>query len=121
MKYFVSPAEKSATWSISADRLASALRNRCPGTRITTTADGEFHALEWVSDMAHGPLEGALNRDGQALILDGAIEDCAEVALWFRALVPEEQPLLFYDEAFNEDVELRSAMHVDELINPFLA
>jgi len=119
MKYFVSPAEKSAIWSTSPNRVASALLNRWPLARITTTADGEFHALEWEIDMAHGSLKGALNRDGQALILDGAIEDCAEVALWFRALVPDEQPLLFYDEAFNEDVELRSAMRVDELINAF--
>ena len=71
--------------------------------------------------MEHGSLSLALSRDGQAVVLEGDIEDCAEVALWLRHIVPEDQPLLFYDEGYGAEVSLMTRTSKEEIVRPFLA
>lgn len=66
-------------------------------------------------------LTGSLDRTGQVIALDGWLEDCAVFAVWFRFLVPVEQQLAFYDEAYSADVELGTATTAEELIAPFEA
>lgn len=120
MKYFVSPAEKPKIWSMAPDTLALELGRRWPHAEVRRASPQlGSHSLEWTVEMPHGSFDGALDQDGQALILDGAIEDCGEVALWFRSLVPEEQTLLFYDEAFNSDVAIRRSTKLSEIVTKF--
>ena len=65
-------------------------------------------------------MSGALNRDGQAIVLEGEIRAIALIALWVRSVVPAQQPLILYDEGYNADIEIRVGATVDELIAPFL-
>ena len=120
-KYFVSPAEKSTTWSIAHSDFERLLRQRWPHAKTIKGSDlDRFRALEWTVEAPSGVVEGALNGDGQAIALDGAIGDVARMALWFRSVVPSEQALIFYDEGYNADVELKEGTTVDDLVSPFL-
>jgi hypothetical protein len=46
-------------------------------------------------------LEGALEKTGQAVILDGDVGDCARFSLWLRSLIAPEYPLFFYEAIAN--------------------
>ena len=101
--------------------LAASLRRRWPDAVITPSEDpADFHALEWRVQSGAREVEGALSRDGCALILEGHIEDVADIAIWFRSLVPAVQPLLFYDEGYSADVPLSAETTTGDLIKPFL-
>lgn len=122
MSYFISPPEESPTWSIDLNGFVARIRDRWPEAQVQRIESPEsYHAVESEVEMAHGPMSLALSRDGQAVILEGDIEDCAELALWVRQMVPEEQPLLFYDEGFGADVSLTMRTSKEEIVRPFLA
>ena len=66
-------------------------------------------------------LVGEVDRNGTSLVLDGDLHDCAEVAAWFREIVPDVQPLIFFDEGYTAQVDLHRGMTPDEIAAPFLA
>ena len=122
LTYLVSPPEKSSTWSIDVNHFVDQIRSRWPDAQVRRIESPEtFHAMEAEVAMERGPLSVALSRDGQAVILGGDIEDCAEVALWVRQIVPEDQPLLFYDEGYGADVSLTTRTSKDEIVERFVA
>jgi hypothetical protein len=120
MNSLVCPPEKPVSWAIEPAEFSQEIQRRWPGAAVSASP-GEWRAMEWTAATPRGECQFALTRQGQALLLEGDIEDCAEVALWFRSLVPSDITLLFYDEAFNADVSLHSTTTVDEIIRPFLA
>ena len=65
--------------------------------------------------MPGGVLEGMFNRNYSGISVDGDFDDCAAFALWFRSLVPPQQPLLFYDQGFNVDVPLTAETTIQDL------
>jgi hypothetical protein len=96
---------------------------RCWPEAVVTPVDdpSRFHGIEWRIQTGKGEVEGALSRDGRVLILEGDIEDVAQVAIWFRSLVPAPQPLLFYDEGYNVDVALGPETKAEDVVTAFLA
>jgi hypothetical protein len=119
--YIVSPAEKPETWSMPNDAFVTDLRRRWPDVEVTPVEDpSRFHGIEWRIQVGERKVEGALSRDGRALILEGDIEDVADIAVWFRSLVPEGQPLLFYDEGYNVDVPLSQKTEASEIVRAFV-
>lgn len=120
--YFVSPPEAS-DWSLEAAELRVLLAERFPDAEITgpATPDDPF-ALHWTIPTASGvPLDGTLHGSGDAVHMDGDVEDAAEFAVWLRGLVPPEQPLVFYDEGYTADVEITPDSRPEDLAAPFLA
>ena len=121
-KYFVSPPQRSG-WSLRAADLRERLLRRYPGAEARAPdSDADAHQLHWTIPSASGtPLDGSLQASGQALHLDGDVDDAAEFAVWFRSLVPARQPLLFYDEGYSADVEITPDSRPEDLAAPFLA
>jgi len=110
-------------WSLAPEAFAELLRERWPAARLEWVENAERHAaLDFDVDLGNRELTGRFLRDGQGLSLDDAeMEQLAEVALWFRDVVPAEQPLLFLDEAMNGHVSLERGMTVDGLATAYLA
>lgn len=147
IKHFVSPPEHTK-WRMDPGKLVRALRARWPampgGPAELDIDEGPFEdaenrLLEWriSPDLGNGSeagrntkggpeggteglLEGALSREADTVILAGDLGACARFAIWVREeLVPEEQPLLFYDDAFVNSAELEKGMDEEELLAAF--
>jgi hypothetical protein len=119
MKMFVSSPEAGDPLMDPTD-FERALRARWPDARLHHSAHPDaLHAFDWHVEMSHGVMVGSFGKDGETLVCDGDVGDCAEVATWYRSLVPLDRPLLFYDEAFSASVEMRQGMTLDELVQPF--
>jgi len=120
--FLISPPEKPSTWSIDLSMFVAQILDRWPDAPVRRIDSPEnFHAVESEIAMEHGPVWLALSRDGLIVILEGDIEDCAELALWVRQFVAEDQPLLFYDEGYGADVSLTTRTSKEEIVRPFLA
>jgi hypothetical protein len=122
VKYFISPPEPPENWRIDPEQFRAQLRARWPEIQISDASEPEDdHVMEWQLQMSQGPVEGALTRDGEAVILEGDLRDCATLAAWFRTTVPGGQALLFYDEGFGVDAALPPGIGADEIARPFLS
>jgi hypothetical protein len=119
---FVSPPNGPAGWSQPVDDFERQIRARWPDARIRLLAAREYepNALEWEVQMTHNLLVGKFAREGTYIVLDGDIHDCAEVAVWFREIVPDVQPLIFFDEGYTAQVDLHRGMNPAEVAAPFL-
>jgi hypothetical protein len=120
--YYVSPPTDPARWSQPADEFEQRLRVRWPDARIRLLAVhvDEPNAVEWEVPMTHNLLMGKFARDGTYIVLRGDVRDCAEVAVWFREIVPEVQPLIFFNEGYTAQVDLHRGIKSAEVAAPFL-
>lgn len=118
--YFISPKEKTDLHLEPAD-FADAIVRSWPGETHQLVEDGKGpYGLRWTVPMRYRRLDGALNRAGQSVVLDGDVRDAAEFARWVRQQVPSQYPLFFYDEGYSADVPLTGGTSVEEVIQPFL-
>jgi hypothetical protein len=120
MDYLVTPPDET-DWRMDPADFEAALRERWPAARVRATRSDPTYALDFAVDVEGGEAEGSFARDGQMLGLLHDVYLCAEVAAWFRSVVPAEQPLLFWDPALNGHVELRGALAPRELAEAYLA
>ena len=106
MNYFVKPPEET-NWRIAPGTFLADLMARWPTAKVQNLPNSETYSHFWAVQMSHDVLEGRFFRDGEGVALDGDIRDCADFALWFRSLVPPEQELWFYDQAYSAHVNLK--------------
>jgi hypothetical protein len=117
-KHFISPPDHT-DWSITPEAFAAALKSRWPHVRIVSETPDRYQSVEFELDLQHSTAYAHLDADGQALIIDAHIEDVAELAVWFRSLVPDSQPLILYDEGYQVDVPVTRSSTARELAQPF--
>jgi len=79
------------------------------------------HSLEWTWLAPAGGVDGSLNGTGNAVVLDGDIADCSRFAVWYRALVAEDQELVVFDESYSADLPLKNDTTEALLIATFAA
>jgi hypothetical protein len=104
----ISPSRETP-WHFATGDFVAALVRRWPDAelRFRDAAD-EHAALDFAVPSGAGyPLLCSLTADGRGVWVSGAtIAQGAVVAAWVRGLVPPEQELLFYDQAYSFDVPL---------------
>jgi hypothetical protein len=119
--YFISPKEKTDL-HIDTAQFAAQLARDWPDANYHFVEDGKGpYGLRWTLKMPYGPIEGALDRAGQTVVVDGDVQNAARFARWVRQEVPKRYALLFYDEGYSADVELTDDTSIDDLVRPFLA
>jgi hypothetical protein len=117
LKLFVSPPSET-TWTFDVDRLLSDLGQIKTDVDLRNNLDRPLgNMLEWSTD--GGTTEVFLTRDGQTLVVDGSLQECAHWAIWARSRVPSSQPLLVYDEGFSADGPLSASTTLAEIIGLF--
>lgn len=119
MTFFISPAEETS-WRMDPAQLATQLRSQWPAVDVRSVdSPASNQALEWTLSLNGRRVDGALNRTGQAIFVDGDVQDCAEFAVWLRSVVPGEQALVFYDEGYAADAALQADTSVAQLVAPY--
>jgi hypothetical protein len=120
VKYFVSPPGPT-DWKLDPNQFREAVVSRWPGAQIRDVGDAHrTAALDVRLDVDGKQVDGTLSRDGLAIALDADVQSSARVARWLRSIVPDSQPLVFYDEGYSADVALTADTTEDELTRPFL-
>jgi hypothetical protein len=120
MDYLVSPPAETE-WRMDPAHFEAALRADWSVVHIHRGGADGMYAFDFAVVVGTESVDGGFALDGQVLGLLHDVYLCAEVAAWFRTLVPAEQPLLFYDQMFNADAELRPGMTGRELAAAYLA
>ncbi|SRR6266496_1191040 len=120
MKYFIS--SRTAEWNVDANRLMAQLQSRWPDVNIVSQNDPVSNQLltwSYTSD-AGLRVDGALTPPRDCIVLEGDIADCAAFAFWLRDEAPgNDADLLFYDEGFCVDVQLRDVQSPSDLVARF--
>ena len=121
MNYFVSPAAKTDL-IIDSTQLATHLKSQWREVEIRPMKNSQReYSLEWIIPMEGGDLEGALEKTGEAIILNGDVSDCAKFSLWLRSLIDPKYPLFFYDEGYSADIELHQKTTQEQIVNLFVS
>src|SRR5215472_14509343 len=107
MSYFISPPDDT-NWKMRPDDFKNHLLAMWPNVLIRDLPTSEAFSFMWNICMRAGEVEGQFFQDGEGVVLDGDLGDCAAFAVWFRSLVPPKQKLWFYDEPFIAHVDLTS-------------
>ncbi|KFA90560.1 hypothetical protein [Archangium violaceum] len=67
--------------------------------------------------MSESSIDGHLNLEGSTVVFHGAPGDCAEFALEYRAIFPQGQPFLLFDEGYNRSIELRPETTGEDIVS----
>ncbi|HEY6970756.1 MAG TPA: hypothetical protein VJA94_16215 [Candidatus Angelobacter sp.] len=112
MNYFVS-APTETNWKMTPEEFLGHLTARWPHATVRKLPSPLSY--EWEIQMQGGPLGGDFYGRYPGVAFEGAFEDCAAFAVWFRSLVPAQQPLLFYDESLSVKMELKPETTVADI------
>lgn len=69
----------------------------------------QAYLLDWQLEIGGTTLIGGLHRDSYAVVLSGDSEAVYPFAVWYRSIIPAQQPLYLYEWA-DEGLELRYGM-----------
>lgn len=110
---------ESEEFAVAADTLANALRTDWPQATVRRNdppAGTEVRDVEWELPYGTEQVEGHSHVDGTCIYLDGPIDPVAQLALWYRGLVPEGIDVIFCDEGYAFDVAVSASTTKEELI-----
>jgi hypothetical protein len=122
MNYFALSPERP-NWSIPPQEFARKMISRWPTTIINEQGPESSTYFDFELDMPHSLVVGGFGRSGSTFIMDGDLRDMAQLALWFRSIVPAEHPLVFCDEACGYadgySIALTPKTTEEEILNAF--
>ena len=117
MSFFVI---SQGSWGIRADVFMQQLRARWPAVSIReiTSQDSNF-CLDFDLIMQHSRVDGSLHRTGKSFHFDSDLRDAAQLALWFRALAPSTEPLVFCDDSMSGTLDLEPTTTEADIFSAF--
>jgi hypothetical protein len=116
MSFLISPVEETDL-KLDPILFAEELRNEWQTVEVQPVTDiPDIYVLRWVVTVAER-VEGMLSQNLDTLSLDGSLEDCAAMAVWYRKLVSAQYELLFYEQGFNCHIELRGETTAQDIID----
>ena len=105
-------------YSVSREDLLTGLAASWPEiqAKIESGRD-DTHDIVWSVRGDAGAIDIYHHRDGTCLYMDGALEDAAPFAVWYRTLVPSRVELLFCDDSYSFSVQITCETTVADLVN----
>jgi len=120
MNFFVSPRERIDAPLVTPDDFQRKVLASWPSARFEPlTSPASPYAFDWQINMVGGVVSGSYSKQGDTIVMEGDVFDCARIALWYRSLVPAQQSLIFYDEIYSASVELRMETPAEEITKAF--
>ncbi|WP_455358724.1 hypothetical protein [Streptomyces sp. SYSU K21746] len=116
MKYLV--AFDSEVWRLARHLLAAALGRDWPDAdvQVSEPVDSEVRDVEWHLVVGGREIEGYSNVNGQCIYLVGPLDLAAPFVVWYRKLVPENEEVIFCDDAYSFDEEVRLDTTEEEVV-----
>ncbi|WP_052411135.1 hypothetical protein [Streptomyces sp. NRRL S-118] len=109
----------SDEWSVGQDVLVASLAAEWPDAAIRRNQPPEgskVRDIEWQLKRGGEEVEGHTHVDGRCIYLDGDIALVADLALWYRTLVPKDIDVVFCDEGYSFDVTIDDTTTKDDLV-----
>lgn len=117
--YFISPQRKTGL-HISVNAFRDGLLRRWPSARVAAiTNPKRGYVLEFNLETDAGYVNGMLDRDGDAVVLDGDLTASAEVASWVSGIIDPVFEVVFYDEGYTSVASLSDRPSPEEIIRRF--
>jgi hypothetical protein len=99
----------------------SNIRMRWPDAKIRNVEDpGDPYVIEWVLSIGYD-VDCALHRSGEAISLEGSLDDCAVAAIWIRSLIPSQYKLVFFDQGYHASIDLLDNTTSDQIVGAFIS
>lgn len=116
MKYLA--AFDSEVWKLERNVLVAALAWDWPDAdvRVSDPVDLEVRDVEWQLVVDGREVEGYSNVNGQCIYLVGPLDFAAAFVVWYRKLVPESEEVVFCDDAYSFDGEVRLDTTQEEVV-----
>jgi hypothetical protein len=105
---------RQADWHVDRDVLISSVRRDWPDAVMTEARD-DLHDVSWTEPGAAEPFEAYVNVAGTCLYIDGSLDKAAELALWFRRLVPETIEAVFCDDEYSFAIPVTTRASLEDL------
>jgi hypothetical protein len=117
---YIAPPEETE-WRIPPEEFAAHLSRRWKVNRIGWIDDPDDpNAFQFEISTPDGWMDGYFAKDGTMLVLDERhVWDIGEIAVWFRSLVPPEQPLLIFSGGGTGFSELKPTDTAEEVNRRF--
>ena len=116
MSYFIIGLEETQQIHLDDRGFIEALMRDWPGTQIKPCTEPNSPFLfEWETPCKTWKLGGFFYKSRDALSFDGQWDDCLIFALWCRIQLSEQPRLLFFDQGFNFDMELKPSTTAEEI------
>ena len=108
MVFIICAVEGALDFKIDEQQFINQLSDNWPVTKLVRWEDLRYpYTIEWTQEINNVFVEGQLARTLNAITLEGDVKDCAEIALWFRRLVPLQTNLLFFDVDYTSSIEVK--------------
>ena len=120
MKYFIA-FEGGNKWELKSEFFDEQLSLKWPNIEVFFHPNpSRLHSLSWeLYEGSQNVSTGGLRRDKPVVSFQGTLEFIVDFAIWFRALVPEEQELLFFDESYSIHFPLTVGITKAQILEQF--
>jgi hypothetical protein len=119
--YFISPPDDTE-WRLDPEEFEARLEERWPGAEVRPAPEGSPMAFHFTIEVGGESLDGSYADDGQTLWIEMGSEDgMAELAVWFRGQVPEDEELEFADEGLEVELPLDPSITPEQFRERFAA
>jgi hypothetical protein len=121
MPSYIVSTTSSVDWHDDRAAFASAFKERWPDAEIREYPPGSPMALTFEMQEQGEPVLGRLHGNGHAVDMDADVPAAAEIAAWWRARVPVDVAVMFYDDAYNTNVPVEPGADGPTIAAAYLA
>lgn len=122
MAFIIISPTVETPWALSAADFSSRLRARWPAAEVwLVPGDSRGRSLGFKIPMQRSVVEGGLDKQGQALIVDHGLDlrEIIELGFWFRDLIPGSIAVAICDEGGSGYTMLGPGTTVEDVVRAF--
>lgn len=122
--YLVSSIGPQPSYITDPQEFIAHFKERWLDAEIRLLPQSDSYALRWRIQIAEFPSLGGLQRNSNCISIDAVRDhlDAAEIAVWYRTIVPAEVELYFYTgPRWQSPVKIEPTTTAQEIVEKFLS
>lgn len=117
--YMIGPPNPSSGLRMNADELAYRIKGRWRDAKVRLQEE-RTSFLQWSVPLGETRLLGGLLPNQEVIYLEGALEQVAEFAAWYRGIVPMQYELVFfYEGRYEQQIPLVQGITAEGIVSAF--